>query len=85
MIKKVTIRLNLDQPDQRETYEILAGRNCYRYRTYADYIVQAVIKYAHREEAEKILELTERDRKEIVKEILHTLHKQDKASQEPGI
>lgn len=85
MIKKATIRFDLNQPEQREAYEILAGRNCYRYSTYADYIAPAVIAFAHQEESAKKLGLTEQDRKEIVNEILQTLQKQDKASQEPGI
>lgn len=85
MIKKVTIRFELDQPEQREAYEILVGRNRHRYRAYVDYIVPAVIAYARQKKEKENVALTEQERALIVNEILQTLQKQDKVYQEPGI
>lgn len=85
MIKKVTIRFKLDQPEHREAYEILVARNRYRYSTYADYIVAALIAYAHQGDVANKVELTEKDKAEIVNEILQTLNKNGNVFQEPGI
>lgn len=85
VIKKLTVRFQMDNANHRQAYETLVERNHHRYRAYADYIAPAVIAYAMQEEEGRKVTLAERYKKEIVDEILQVLKPKDKKEQEPGI
>lgn len=85
MIKKMTIRFNLEDEQQRRAVEILALRNRNRYRSMADYIVPAVIEYADQNEQVRTRQLSGQDVKLMVREILLELEGRNDPPQEPGI
>lgn len=85
MIKKVTIRFNLDDEQHRSAYEILAERNRCRYKSFADYVVPAVIQFADQAEDRKSAVLSELDRQLVIKEILNELDEKSRQMHEPGI
>ena len=85
MIKKMTIRFNLEDEQHRRAVEILAVRNRSRYRSMADYIVPALIEYADQNEQVRTWQLSGKDMKQIVKEILFELERRNDPPQEPGI
>lgn len=85
MIKKMTIRFNLEDEQHRRAVEILAVRNRSIYRSMADYIVPAVIEYADQNEQIRTRQLSGQDMKQMVREILLELEGRNDPPQEPGI
>lgn len=85
MIKKMTIRFNLEDEQHLRAVEILAVRNRSRYRSMADYIVPAVIEYADQNEQIRTRQLSGQDMKQMVREILLELEGRNDPPQEPGI
>lgn len=85
MIKKMTIRLELEDEQHRTAYEILMARNRHKYRAFADYIVPAVIDFNEREEKNNRMKFTENEKQQIIAEILQELNARQKEKQEPAV
>lgn len=83
VIKKSTIRFDLENTLHRQAYEILVSRNCFKYKTIADYIAPAVIEYAKLDEEKTLLEKL--DKQKLIWEILKELEERTVRKQEPGI
>ena len=85
MIKKLTVRLDLDKEDHQLAYELLTVRDRKKYRSFADYIVPAVLRYQQQNGQIGYRFLSEQEKQQLLLEIFQELKKEKEKRYEPGI
>lgn len=85
MIKKITIRVDMDDEQHRQAMEILKGRNKSKHKSMTEYIVSAIIEFEKLSGKTQPMQLSEQDKQQIIKEVLQGLDEKRGMWREPGI